>query len=205
MTVRLGQLVLPAGELEQLEQLVDPPFNGGALLPVEGGGEAEKLRAGELVIDEGAVGNEAEACFGFQRAAVDVDTTDLDGATGGAKNAGNHAKGGGLPGPIGTEKSEELAARYGQVDSVDCGEPAIPLGELMQSDHTFLRTMASTRARSASPSTTICSSAGNPRASAGNVSTSKLAASSRLSCPDSAPTSGVAIVPSSQSVARCQA
>ena len=32
-----------------------------------------------------------------------------------------------------------------------------------------------------------------------------MAASSRLSCPESAPTSGVAIVPSSQSVARCQA
>ncbi len=58
-----------------------------------------------------------------------------------------------LPGAVGAEKSEQLAAGDLQIDIVDCGEPAVTLGELDQSDHAILRTMASTSSRSASRST----------------------------------------------------
>jgi hypothetical protein len=34
MAVRLGKLVLPAGQLEQLEQLIDSPLDRGTLLSI---------------------------------------------------------------------------------------------------------------------------------------------------------------------------
>ena len=41
-------------ELEQLEQLVDPPLDDRALLPVQRRDEPQELGAGELVVDERA-------------------------------------------------------------------------------------------------------------------------------------------------------
>ena len=65
-----------------------------------------------------------------------------------------------FPGAVGAQESEQLAARHHEIDTVDRGELAVSFGELDQSDQAILRTMASTSSRSASRSTTMCSSDG---------------------------------------------
>jgi hypothetical protein len=181
VAVGLGQLILPAGELEQLQQLVDTPLDRGSLLAIQGGREAEKLTTGQLVVDEGPIRNEAEASLGLERPAQDVDSADLNRSAGRPENAGDHAKGGRLPRAVRAQEAEQLAGRNDQVDVVDGGELSVAFGQLNQPDQAFLRTIASTRSRSASRSTTMRSSNGQPPEPSGNVSARSVAASSVVS------------------------
>jgi hypothetical protein len=57
----LHELVLPAQELEELEQLPRPRLDALTLQAVEAAVEAEELRGGELLVQEGAVGDEARS------------------------------------------------------------------------------------------------------------------------------------------------
>ena len=85
---------------------------------------------------------------------------DLDRAAGRPQDPGDHAEGRGLAGAVRAQESEQLALRHVEIDVVDRGELAVPLGEMGQSDQAILRTMASTSSRSASRSTTMWSSDG---------------------------------------------
>src|ERR1019366_5661981 len=67
MTVRFGELMLPARQLEQLEQLIEAALHLRAILPEQGRRKPQELGAGQLVIDERAVGDEAEIGFGEHR------------------------------------------------------------------------------------------------------------------------------------------
>ena len=49
----------------------------GPLLPVQRRDEAQELRAGELVVDERTVGNEAQARLGLERIPVEIVAADL--------------------------------------------------------------------------------------------------------------------------------
>src|SRR5439155_3858324 len=133
-----------------------------------------------------------------------VDAADGDRAAGRTEDAGHHPDRRRLARAVGAQKPEELAARHLEVDAVHRGELAVALGERGQPDHVILRTMASTTSRSASPATTIRSSAGQPAAPCrGKVSASSVADSSTDSWPAPAPTKGAASVASPQSLARC--
>ncbi len=61
-----------ARQLEQLQQLVDPPLHRRALLPVQRRGEAEELGAGQLVVDEGPVRDVPEPGLRLERMGVNV-------------------------------------------------------------------------------------------------------------------------------------
>src|SRR5438105_5770190 len=64
VAVRLDQLVLPARQLEHLEQLGDPPVHGVTFLAVQGRHEPQELGPRELVVHERPVRDEAEPLFG---------------------------------------------------------------------------------------------------------------------------------------------
>src|SRR5215207_4869359 len=170
MTVRFGELVLPPSEVEKFQQLVNSSFHDWTLLPVERRCEPQELRPGELVVDERSIWDEAQPCFGREWIPIDIDAADLDRTTSRTKDARDHPEGCGLARAIGPQKAKQLASGNHEVNAVHGSESTVALGELIQADHTILRTMASTRTRSASRSTTMCSSLGQFFGSAGNVS-----------------------------------
>jgi hypothetical protein len=106
VAVGLGKLVFPAGELEQLEQLVNASFHCGALLAIQGGGKPKKLAPGQLVVNKRTVRNEAQALLGIEWALYYVDPADLYGTAGGLKNSSNHAECGGLTGAVWAQKTK---------------------------------------------------------------------------------------------------
>ena len=81
----------------------------GPVLAVQRGGEAEELAAGELVVDEGPVGDEPEARLGLERLRVDVDAAHLDRAARRPEDPGDHPDGGGLAGAVRAQQAEQLA------------------------------------------------------------------------------------------------
>jgi hypothetical protein len=82
VAVRFGELVLPGAEIEDLQQLVDAPLHLRPVLAVQRRREAEELAAGELVVDERAVGDEADPRLGLQRPGQHVLAADQDRAAG---------------------------------------------------------------------------------------------------------------------------
>src|SRR3954471_14118481 len=104
-------------------------------LLVQSRDEAEELRAGELLVDERPVGDEAELRFGRARVANDVDPGDLDSAGARAKDARNHPQRRRLPSPVRPEKAEQLSPGHIEVDVVDGGEGAVAFAEAGEVDH----------------------------------------------------------------------
>ena len=72
------------------------------------------------------------AAIGF---ATMIDAADVDRAARRPENAGDHAQRRRLPGAVGAEEAEQLALRHFEVDAVDRGEAAVPLGEVCELDH----------------------------------------------------------------------
>ena len=166
VAVGLGQLVLPGGQVEDLEQLVDPALHGGAVLAIERGGEPEELAAGELVVDERPVGNESDAGLGLERVPQHVHAAHQTEPLVGCRIPAIIRMVVVLPAPFGSQQPEQLAPRHVERDAVHRGELAVALRQVRQPDHAVLRTMASTASRSSCRSTTMQSSDG-PSAGAG--------------------------------------
>ena len=112
------------------------------VLVVQPGDESQKLGARQLFVDERAIGDEPE--LGSSRrsdSSINIDPADVDRAARRAEDAGDHPQRRRLPGAVGAEKSEQLAFRHFEVDAVDGGEAAVPLGDVRELDH-----LAATRA-----------------------------------------------------------
>ncbi len=139
VAVGLDQLVLPCRQLEQVEQLVDPFLDRCPVLAVEPGDEAEELPAGEFLVDERAIRDEPEPGLGRHRGGQQIVATQPDAAGRGSEDAGDHPERRGLPGAVGAEETEQLAARDVQLDVVHGGEPAILLGQSFEFDHQVSR------------------------------------------------------------------
>jgi len=99
------------------------------VLPVQTSDEAEKFRAGELLIDEWPVGDEPQLRFRRQWVGAQVDAREMDGPGRWLENPGDHAKRCRLSRAIGTEKSEQLAIRDTQINGVNGREGAVFLGQ----------------------------------------------------------------------------
>src|SRR4051794_23539604 len=112
MAVALDELVTPFLEVKQREQLSPTVLDLLSLLVVKSGDEAKKLRAGQLLIYERAVGDEPELALRRNRLRNDVDATDFDGAAARTQNPRNHAQRRRLSGAVGAEKAEQLTARH---------------------------------------------------------------------------------------------
>src|SRR5258708_30534480 len=57
----LDELTLPRAELEEVQHLHEAPLHGLRLEAVEAGVEAQELAGGELLVEEGPVGDESES------------------------------------------------------------------------------------------------------------------------------------------------
>src|SRR5215470_199740 len=87
----LHQLALPARQLEQPQHLRHPVADPVAVHAVEPAVEAEELARGELVVDEGPVGDEPQRRLRRLGARGEVLTVDHDPAGGGLEQAGDDA------------------------------------------------------------------------------------------------------------------
>ena len=126
MAVALHELVAPLLEVEQREQLARAVLDLRPVLVVQAGDEAQELGAGELLVDERAVGDESEPLLGADRIASARSTPAIDDRAGRrAEDPGDHAEGGRLSGAVGPEEAEQLTARHLEVDRVDRGEAAV--------------------------------------------------------------------------------
>ena len=135
VAVRFGELVLPAAQLEQLEQLVDPALDDRSFLSIQRRREAEELRTGQLVVDEGPVGNVPQPSLGHQRMALNVFARDVHGAGASAQDSRDHPHRGGLAGAIGAQEAEQGSRRNVERQAVHGGERSVPLDETGDSDH----------------------------------------------------------------------
>jgi hypothetical protein len=135
VAVRLDQLVLPVGQLEEIEQLVHPLLDGLPLLPVERGHEPQELRARQLVVHVGPVRDEPQPRLGRHRGAGDVVAADRDGSRGRLQDAGDHAHRGRLAGAVGPEEAIDHPRRNVERDPVHRGERAVALGQSSHPDH----------------------------------------------------------------------
>src|SRR5439155_57165 len=125
----------PARKLEHLEQLGDAPLHRVSFLPVQACHETEKLRTGELVVDERPVGDEAQAHLRGRRVVVDVVPTEQHPAVGGAEDPGDHPqrRGPAAPPPAPAPRtapcarySRRAAARAPPPRWADAWRPSVP-------------------------------------------------------------------------------
>ncbi len=166
--VGLDQLVLPARQLEHLEQLGDAALDDIAFLSIKPGNEAQELGAGELVVHERPVGNEAEPHLGGERIGVHVVAAEQDAALCRSQNAGDHAQRRRLAGAVRAKASVEDAAGDVEADVVNRDEAAVELGQVFQTDHRtsslsrpISGTSSTCRASPPTASRTCAASAGN--------------------------------------------
>src|SRR5688572_1900471 len=135
VAVALHQLILPFEQVEEGEELTQSPLHRLAALVVQAGDESEKFRAGELLINERSVRDEAELRFGRDRIHRDVDAGDTDRPRGRLENPGDHPERRRLARAVRPEEAEQLSLRHSQVDRVYGGEPAVALGQRRELDH----------------------------------------------------------------------
>src|SRR5213596_1311137 len=135
VTVGFYQLVLPAVQLEHVEQLSDPPLDGVPFLTVQRGHEAQELDPGELVVHERPIRNEAESHLGGDRVRVHVVATQEHPPGGGAQEPGGHPQRRGLPCAVRAQASVQHTLRDVERDVIDGDEAAVMLGQALQLDH----------------------------------------------------------------------
>ncbi len=135
VAVALDQLVAPFVEIEQREELARAMLDHRPVLLVQPRDESKKLGAGQLLIDERPIGDEAQLALGGDWICRDVDPADLHGAAGRSQNAGNDAQRRRLPGAIRAEEAEQLSARHLEIDRVHRGKAAVPFDEIRDLDH----------------------------------------------------------------------
>src|SRR5439155_3376557 len=97
--------------------------------------ETQELPTGQHYLHERPVGDEAETALRRDGPIVEDTSRDPDVARGRLEDSGDHAEGGGLPGAVGPEKTEQLPGRDGEADPVHRGEFAVTLGQTGELDH----------------------------------------------------------------------
>src|SRR5690606_18999233 len=135
VAVALDRRILPAGEFEELEELVGSPLGRGAVLAPAPTHETQERAAAQLVVEEGTIRDvpDPSPCLEWRR--FEVVPRDRDPTATGAQDAGDHPDGRGLPRAVGAEETEEFTPRDVQVEWVYRHQLAVSLGQTFQSDH----------------------------------------------------------------------
>src|SRR5262249_29519063 len=97
--------------------------------------EAQKLRAGQLLVDERPVRDETQLALRRDRIGGDIDPADLHRSARCLEDSGNDAKRGRLAGAIRSEEAEQLTPRHLEIDPVRGGEAAVAFREIGELDH----------------------------------------------------------------------
>src|SRR6266550_3767943 len=131
VAVALDKLVGPFLEVEQRHQLASPVLDLVTILSVQPGDETQKFGAGELLVDERAVGNEAEFRFRGERIFGEVDSREVNRAGSRLQDPGDHAQRRRLPRPVRAEEAEQLAVGNSEIDAIDRCERSVILGQAL--------------------------------------------------------------------------
>ena len=121
-------------ELEQVQQLARALGGHAAVQGVHAPDELEELAAGEAVEQNGFVWDDADSALDLDGPRGHGEAQDLDGSGGGRRQAHQHADGGGLAGAVGSQETEEAAARDRQGEAIDGGLLAVDLAQLADRD-----------------------------------------------------------------------
>jgi hypothetical protein len=132
-TVTLGERVDALGGdfLEATEGQRAADALGRVGEAAEVGGEAEEFTYGHLTVGGSAFRRVAEVLLGADGLVGDVEAGDVRGAGVGAEVTGEHLHRGGFPGPVGSEKADDLAAVDGEGDVTHGAERAVGLRQVM--------------------------------------------------------------------------
>ena len=118
------QLLRIVLQLHQLEQLFRALRDLCAAEAVHASGEREHLRAGEAFEEVEVFRHDADSSFHFHRLLGDIEVEYAQAAAGRREQPREHLDRGRLPRAVRSEKSEETAATYFQVDMIDRDEVA---------------------------------------------------------------------------------
>ena len=131
----LDQLVLPAAELEQVEHLAHALVQAVAVHAVEAGVKAQKFSRGQLFVDVGPVGNEAERRLRGFRMRREIVAVDDDAPGRRLQQAGNHPDRRGLSRAVRSEKAVNLSGIHVEIDAVDGRERAVLFPQILNGNH----------------------------------------------------------------------
>jgi hypothetical protein len=92
------------------------------------------MHAGKPVVEAGVLENQSDGMAYLVLLVDDVETVEGSFAGGGAGEGAEDINGGGLPGAVGTKKTEYFSRRYVEADVVDGDELAVFFYEIIDMD-----------------------------------------------------------------------
>ncbi len=101
---------------------------------VHSGAEREDLVAGEVGVEDGLVGEEADEALDRDAVFKGVEASDLDAAAGRFEDAHEQAKKSRLTGTVGAEQAADLAGGDSEADVLECGLVAEGLHDVIDGD-----------------------------------------------------------------------
>ena len=134
VAVRVDGVVAGLGQVEQAQQLVDPPRHLGFLQLVQVADESQQLAAGELGVQVGGIGDEAAGGLGLQRLGLHIVARHAHAARGGLEQADDHLDRSCLSGAVGAEEAEHLPAAHREADVVHRQLLAVALDQVLGFD-----------------------------------------------------------------------
>ena len=129
---RAGELLRPRAQTEPFEPLAHAALPVGH--PVHARDEVEVLLDRQVLVVAEALGHVADAPLDLGGAGAQVEAEGGAAAFVGREQPAQHADRGGLAAAVRPEKSDDPAARDGEVDVIDHGAPAVALGQAVDLD-----------------------------------------------------------------------
>src|SRR5688500_1458297 len=105
--------------------------------------KTKKLAGGQFLVNERAIGDEAERGLGGFWRRRDVVVVHEDPSGRGFQYPGNHPDGRGLARTVGPEEAMDLSGSDFQADAIDCRERAVLLDQFLDPDHRAQRSSQS--------------------------------------------------------------
>ena len=146
----LGSLLLERAEIEALAQRRPAPLELRARQAVQAGVELHVLAQRQALVEAHLLAHVADVVAYPSRPADDVHAVDLDRPRRRSEQADQHADRRALARAVGAEKGEDRSRLDGQVERVDGGEVAEPLGEAVGLDDRRVHRLSACRASASS-------------------------------------------------------
>jgi hypothetical protein len=111
------------------------------------GDELQDLAAAQVVVEDGRIGQIADAAFDFGGIGMAIEAVDQYPSAAGHQYAHHHADGGGLAGAVGAEEAEYFAAAYGAASAAGRRGTAVVFGQCFECNHAVSRAVRCWRIR----------------------------------------------------------
>ena len=127
--------------MKLLQQLVGELARVRGRDPEQAAMEVQVLPDRELPVERVLLGDDPDHLFCKRWVSDHVDRADVGASSRGDHARGEHPRGGGLPGTVRSEQTEDLPRLDAEIETVDGGEigPRVDLGQARGSDNCLLR------------------------------------------------------------------